>query len=279
MHIVSSLALILALVATSAQAASPDSPERRSNVEASLAEWLKETNSTCTTDITARFDWSVAPDEDTNVYDCHTPVEAIRASCKDWPEKDAVKEQIRAVACVFGTAGGGVASFDKSEREYFSLKDGLLTYNVDYGSKDRGRAYGKVSRYLQDRLVIAGRSLKWHRFEAEMDLWLARNVKDTNRVCGSQITARIDWASRPQDKFDVVSTQLPRCGDALSHVERICHDRAGKAAVRKQIRSLVCSFAGASPVDLADGVLTYKVDLEGTDRPSADILEFLQNRL
>ena len=107
MHIASSLALILVLVATNAQAASPDSPERRSNAEASLAEWLNETNSTCTTDITARFDWSVAPDEDTSVYDCHTPVEAIRASCKDWPEKDAVKEQIRAVACVFGTAGGG----------------------------------------------------------------------------------------------------------------------------------------------------------------------------
>jgi hypothetical protein len=278
MHIVNSLALILAFVPTSAQAASPDSPERRSNVEASLVEWLKETNSTCTTDITARFDWSVAPDEGTNVHDCHTPVEAIRASCQDWPEKDAVKAQIRAVACVFGTAGG-VASSDKSGGEYFSLKDGLLTYNVDRGSKDQGYAYGKMSRYLQDRLVIAGRSLKWHRFETEMDLWLTRNVKDTNRVCGSQITARIDWASRPQDKFDVVSTQLPRCGDVLSRVERICQDRAGKAAVRTQIRSFVCSFAGASPVDLADGVLTYKVDLEGTDRPSVNILEFLQNRL
>src|SRR5262245_43989599 len=167
MHIANSLALILALVATSAQAAPPDSPERRSNVAARLVEWLKETNSTCTTNITARFDWSVAPDEDTDLYDCHNPVEAIRASCQDWPEKDAVKEQIRAVACVFGTAGGGVASSDKSGGEYFSLKDGLLTYNVDRGSKDRGRAYGKVSRYLQDRLVIAGRSLKWHRFEAE----------------------------------------------------------------------------------------------------------------
>jgi hypothetical protein len=278
MHIARSLALILAFVATSAQAAPPDSPERRSNVEASLAEWLKETNSTCATNITARFDWSVAPDDDTNVYDCHNPIEAIGASCKDWPEKDAVKEQIRAVACVFGTAGG-VASSDKSRGEYFSLKDGLLTYNVDRGSKDQGYAYGKMSRYLQNRLVIAGRSLKWHRFEAEMDLWLARYVKDTNRVCGSQLTARIDWASRPQDKFDAVETRLPRCGDALSHVERICRDRAGKAAVGKQIKSLVCSFAGASPVDLADGVLTYKVDLEGTDRPSVNILEFLQNRL
>src|SRR5262245_4936581 len=127
MHIVSSLALILALVATGAPAAPPDSPERRSNVEASLAEWLKETNSTCTTNITARFDWSVAPDEDTNVYDCHNPIEAIRASCQDWPEKDAVKEQIRAVACVFGTAAAGDASSDKSGREDFSLKDGVLT--------------------------------------------------------------------------------------------------------------------------------------------------------
>jgi hypothetical protein len=66
----------------------------------------------------------------------------------------------------------------------------------------------------------------------------------------------------------------------LEGVEQVCEDRAGKDAVRAQIRRIICGFAAERAVTLKDGVLDYRIDFHTSHggEPSI-VLEYLQGNL
>ena len=67
----------------------------------------------------------------------------------------------------------------------------------------------------------------------------------------------------------------PRAG---GHRARVCADAAGKGAVKTQIKSVVCGFAGERSVSPRNGVLDYKIDFKSFN-DGTTVFEYLQNNL
>jgi hypothetical protein len=59
---------------------------------------------------------------------------------------------------------------------------------------------------------------------------------------------------------------------------RVCADEAGKGVVKKQVRSVVCGFAGKRSVSPRNGVLDYKIDFKSFNE-GITVFEYLQNNL
>ena len=68
------------------------------------------------------------------------------------------------------------------------------------------------------------------------------------------------------------------CDRALVGIARVCADAAGKGAVKKQIKSVVCGFAGERSVSLKNGALDYKIDFKSFN-DGIRVFEYLQNNL
>lgn len=58
----------------------------------------------------------------------------------------------------------------------------------------------------------------------------------------------------------------------------VCADAAGKGAVKKQIKSVVCGFTGERSVTLKNGALDYKIDFKSFN-DGIRVFEYLQNNL
>jgi hypothetical protein len=136
--------ILLGICATQAQAQSLKDKQYFADQEEALAKEAAFTSEKCGTSITAKFDWSAPPKaEDRKTYSasgyCEPTLEAMRRVCeKSKVGKDAVKEKIKSVTCVFGSPRA------------VTLKDGAVSYNIDFNSPGNDADY--VFEYLQNNL-------------------------------------------------------------------------------------------------------------------------------
>ena len=99
---------------------------------------------------------------------------------------------------------------------------------------------------------------------------LAADVADTNRVCDAKIAVGFDWSHAPEGELERAEAGTARryCDDALKSLRSVCSIRSDGAAVRAQIRRVICGFrrfATDPPISLNDGALDVKIEL---GRPS-----------
>jgi hypothetical protein len=99
-------------------------------------------------------------------------------------------------------------------------------------------------------------SLEARRMQAQQEADLAGKVALTNKACGGDLKAKIDWST-----YDAAETLknpvVSWCAAGLDALEDLCSEPLGKQAVNEKVKALVCAGASEPSVKLADGVLTF----------------------
>ena len=102
-------------------------------------------------------------------------------------------------------------------------------------------------------------SLETRKMRAEQEAALGAQVALTNKKCGTNITARIDWTTF--DEAEVLTKRVTSwCQAALDAVEDLCGDALGKEALTK-VKSITCAGAATPAAALKDGELTFSFSL------------------
>jgi len=104
--------------------------------------------------------------------------------------------------------------------------------------------------------IAAAQSLEIRKRQAEQEGELSTLVALTNKKCGIELKTTIDTASFNPDEF-LQKSVVSWCSAALTALENVCSDAAGKQAVAGAIKSLTCSGAAAVSVELTNGDLKY----------------------
>ena len=203
---------------------------------------------------------------------CRHVFDGIRMACRTQAGRAAVSAQIKRVGC--GVSGPAVSLVGGSD---VSLDRGVLDYRIE-----PGRTFTDVSHmvhhYLMDHIEVGGQPLFVQVLKPMEEAASAHEVAQTNQQCGSSITVDFDWTDVPASE---IRSRSPSnyCGHAIDAVTLVCADGAGKEAVAKRIKRIVCGYARERSISLEDGVLMFKSDFQ----PSADrrrvIFEYLQNAL
>jgi len=104
--------------------------------------------------------------------------------------------------------------------------------------------------------TATAQSLEIRKRQAEQEGELATLVALTNNKCGIDLKTTIATASFNPDEF-LQKSVVSWCSAALTALENVCSDAAGKQAVAGAVKSLTCSGAPAVSVELANGDLKY----------------------
>jgi len=104
--------------------------------------------------------------------------------------------------------------------------------------------------------TVAAQSLEMRKRLAEQEGELSTLVALTNKKCGIDLKATIDMASFNADEF-LQKSAVSWCSAALTALENVCSDAAGKQAVAGAIKTLTCSGGPAVSVGLTSGDLKY----------------------
>jgi hypothetical protein len=104
--------------------------------------------------------------------------------------------------------------------------------------------------------TVAAQSLEIRKRQAEQEGELSTLVALTNKKCGIDLKTTIETASFSPDEF-LQKSVVSWCSAALTALENVCSDAAGKQAVVGAIKSLTCSGAPAVSVELTNGDLKY----------------------
>ena len=104
--------------------------------------------------------------------------------------------------------------------------------------------------------TASAQSLEIRKRQAEQESELSTLVALTNKKCGIDLKAAIDTASFNPDEF-LQKSVVSWCSAALTALENVCSDAAGKQAVAGAIKGLTCSGATAVSVELTNGDLKY----------------------
>ncbi len=230
---------------------------------------IAATNAACGSAIVAKLADSgraIEPTQRENAArGCRQAFEGIRMVCATPAGRAAVSARIKRVGCSAS-----------SERPAVSLDRAALDYRIDPGLSFPNDSR-MVHDYLLDHLEVNGQPLFVRVFRPREEAELADEVAQTNRQCGTSIAATFDWASIPAS---AIKMRFPAnyCGHALDAIARVCVDGAGKAAVAKHIKRIVCSYALERSISLEGGVLLFKSDFESSGDRGA-VLEYLQNSL
>jgi hypothetical protein len=104
--------------------------------------------------------------------------------------------------------------------------------------------------------TATGQSLEIRKRQAEQEGELSTLVALTNKKCGIDLKATIETASFNPDEF-LQKSVVSWCSAALTALENVCSDAAGKQAVVGAVKSLTCSGAPAVSVELTNGDLKY----------------------
>jgi len=112
-------------------------------------------------------------------------------------------------------------------------------------------------------VVLAGafttataQSLEIRKRQTDQEGELATLVALTNKKCGIDLKTTIETASFNPDEF-LQKSVVSWCSAALTALENVCGDAAGKQAVAGAIKSVTCSGAPSVSVELANGDLKY----------------------
>ena len=104
--------------------------------------------------------------------------------------------------------------------------------------------------------TVTAQSLEIRKRQAEQEGELSTLVALTNKKCGIDLKTTIETASFNPDEF-LQKSVVSWCSAALTALENVCSDAAGKQAVAGAIKSLTCSGAPAVSVELTNGDLKY----------------------
>jgi hypothetical protein len=203
---------------------------------------------------------------------CRHAFDGIRMACMTQAGRAAVSARIKRVGC--GLSGPGVSLTGGSA---VSLDREGLDYRIEPGRVLINDGH-MVFRHLLDKLEVEGQPLFVQVLKPMEEEALAREVAKTNRQCGSSITVEFDWTGVSASE---VRSRSPSnyCGHAIDVVARVCADGAGKEAVAKRIKRIVCGYARERSILLEDDVLKFKSDFQSSADRRSFILEYLQNAL
>lgn len=120
-------------------------------------------------------------------------------------------------------------------------------------------------------------SLQDKRHHAAQQAAFDRETDFTNDLCGTALTAKLDWESLSQEPLTATSNLYTQCGVALSALEKLC--RCGRSSVvRERINHLTCEGGPQRGLTLQAGQLAYTIAPDGqTDYDF--ILDFLTTML
>jgi hypothetical protein len=196
---------------------------------------------------------------------CRQAFEGIRLVCKTQGGRAAVSAQIKRVNCS-----------ESGERPAVSLDRGVLDYRIEPGLAFPNDSQ-MVFDHLMDHLQVEGQPLSVQVLKPREEAALADELAETNRQCGTSIAAKFDWTGVPAL---AIKLRFPSnyCGHALDAVARVCADGAGREAVEKRVKRIVCGYSGGRSISLEDGVLIFKSDFQSSGDRGA-VLEYLQNAL
>jgi hypothetical protein len=196
---------------------------------------------------------------------CRQAFEGIRMVCQTPAGRTAVSAQIKRVNCG-----------ESRERPAVSLDRGVLDYRIEPGLAFPNDSQ-MVFDYLMDHLDVGGRPLFVQVLRPLEEAALADQVAQINVRCATSVTAQFDWTGVPAP---AIKMRFPSnyCGHALDAVARVCADGAGREAVAKHIKRIVCGHASERSVSLENGVLVFKSDFQSSGDRGA-VLEYLQNAL
>lgn len=267
---------VLASRRTSAQSAVVTPSSIKARNESALAVDLDRANRLCGTTISAAFDWT-----DTALIDletaeptlaarhCGATMEALRSLCRTPARKEADGAQIKAVTCGFDSPD--------SKQPTLDFAAGRLRYQIDLHLGEAAGAYIGIARYLTDQLVVDGRTIAVRNTMESDDERLKPYLRATNEKCGSNLTARYDRTGMPLNRLkDGYASS--HCERAIEGIQRVCQDAAGRNAVAKQVKTVVCRYKVPRSVDLTDGVLNYYMDFTSFN-DAITIFEYLQEKL
>lgn len=116
-------------------------------------------------------------------------------------------------------------------------------------------------------------SLKEQRFRVKQEKAFSLEVEYTNELCGSAISAMIDWETLSPRASTVNANLYTQCGVALSAIEKMCLCGHSER-VQTQITQLRCSGGDTRALSLSSGELSYQI----TADPVSDydfVLSFL----
>ena len=102
-------------------------------------------------------------------------------------------------------------------------------------------------------------TLKRQMTQQDLNGRLAEEVKNTNKICGTQINATIAWDKLPDASFGQAGAVLGICDKALSALEAKC--RASSAgAVARSVKAVSCVPAAKRALALSGGTLVFHID-------------------
>ncbi len=104
--------------------------------------------------------------------------------------------------------------------------------------------------------TAAAQSLEIRKRQAEQEGELSTLVALTNKKCGIDLKTTIETATFNPDEF-LQKSVVSWCSAALTALENVCSDAAGKQAIAGAIKTLTCSGAAAVSVELTNGNLKY----------------------
>jgi hypothetical protein len=257
-----------AILAGVAAADAQSAKGRQTENERLLAAAVAATNAACGSAIAVKLAHGPATEaaqRDNSARSCRQAFEGIRNVCKTQAARAAVSAQIKRVNCIESSKGPDV-----------SLDRGVLDYLIEPSLVSNFSQM--VFLHLMSHLDDEGQPLFVHVLKPLEEEELANHIARTNRTCGTSVTVRFDWTGVPVQEIKSRSASN-YCGHALDSVERVCADRAGKEAVAKQIKRVVCGYSAERSVSLENGVLVFKSDFQASSDRRSFLLEYLQNAL
>ena len=144
----------------------------------------------------------------------------------------------------------------------------------------------KILKLIAATALLAGtvsaasaQSLEIRKRQADQEAELARLTALTNKSCGIDLKTTIDTASFNPDEF-LQKSVASWCSAALTALENVCSDAAGKQAVAGAVKSLTCSGAPAVSVDLVNGELKYAFPFSSASNQNEQLIRtYLEKHL
>ncbi len=122
--------------------------------------------------------------------------------------------------------------------------------------------------------IGTAQSLKERKAQMGQEEALASEVAYTNQVCGSSISASVDWQSFSNADLEAEQGLSGSCDAALSAIENLCANEQNQEAIRNQVDQVVCSKGSSRGVTLRQGTLMFQMD-----GPQGNDFEFVRDYL
>jgi hypothetical protein len=127
--------------------------------------------------------------------------------------------------------------------------------------------------------VVYAQSLKDKMYFESQEKYLAEQVPYVDKKCDTKITVKFDWSKPPKPEDRTTYSAYGYCQAVLDAMRRVCDSsQAGKDAVKKKIRSLMCGFGQQREIALKAGAIDYKINYNSANDVDF-VFEYLQNNL